>query len=292
MKPVHRAIGETVFAAGLWGYGFIATVYALREFNAILLTSLRFLIPAFLLALALPWAYKSTPWKQYLRQAFVPGLLLGWMVAVLAVGMLFIIVTKSGFIISLFVIIFPSFEAFYFRRRIPPRMWLLIGLGFIGMALISEAHTGTINVGDWLILITAILAAAHIIWFDRHSRGIDKPFLFNGAQCFWAALCVLPILLLAPLPQWNIPRNFISWWGLFFLAIFSTLVAFTIQIRAQKIISATLSGILFLLEAPFAALFAGWLLGERLTVAQWTGAMLIFFAVIAATVESSRQPVR
>jgi drug/metabolite transporter (DMT)-like permease len=61
------------------------------------------------------------------------------------------------------------------------------------------------------------------------------------------------------------------------------LFAFFLQIKAQKVLSPSLSSIIFLLESPFASLFAFLLLGDRMTPLQALGGVMIFVAAFTAT---------
>ena len=77
--------------------------------------------------------------------------------------------------------------------------------------------------------------------------------------------------------------------GLLMLGIGSTLIAFYLQIKAQKVLSSTVSSLFFLLESPFALLFAFFLLGESLNMKQGIGALLII-ALHNTNLDAPRSP--
>jgi drug/metabolite transporter (DMT)-like permease len=66
------------------------------------------------------------------------------------------------------------------------------------------------------------------------------------------------------------------------------LIAFYLQVRAQKQLSATVSSLMFLLESPFAMIFALILLGQGLTATESAGAFLIFMSAVFATFLETR----
>jgi drug/metabolite transporter (DMT)-like permease len=77
--------------------------------------------------------------------------------------------------------------------------------------------------------------------------------------------------------------------GLLSLSLGSTTLAFYLQVRAQAHLSATVSSLLFLLESPFALIFAFLLLGESLSTMEAIGAFLIFTAAVLASLREARQ---
>jgi drug/metabolite transporter (DMT)-like permease len=84
--------------------------------------------------------------------------------------------------------------------------------------------------------------------------------------------------LLAPVietPRLTINSAFLV--ALLFLTL-SGLWTFLTQLRAQQVLSATHTALLFMLEPVFAALTSFLVLGERLSTVQWAGAALILMA--------------
>jgi len=68
--------------------------------------------------------------------------------------------------------------------------------------------------------------------------------------------------------------------GLFYTSIFATLITTVLQTKYQKLITPTKAGIIFSLEPVFAAIFAFFLLNEKITNLGYTGAALIFAGLI------------
>jgi drug/metabolite transporter (DMT)-like permease len=67
--------------------------------------------------------------------------------------------------------------------------------------------------------------------------------------------------------------------ALLFLTL-SALWTFYMQLRAQQLLSATHTALIFMLEPVFAALTSFVVLGERLSAIQWAGATLILLATV------------
>ncbi len=78
--------------------------------------------------------------------------------------------------------------------------------------------------------------------------------------------------------------------GIFAVTIGSTLIAFALQIKAQRVLPATTASLFFLFESPFAIFFAMLLLSESVTLWQSVGAVLIFSSALGATLTIKGKP--
>jgi drug/metabolite transporter (DMT)-like permease len=76
----------------------------------------------------------------------------------------------------------------------------------------------------------------------------------------------------------------------FYLAIFSSGVAFTLQFWAQRRISPSTAAMIFLLEAPFGAVAGAVAYGERLTGVQMLGGLLMLVGSYLAVAFGAREP--
>ncbi len=296
----NQAVIELTFASVLWGFGFVAVVWSLRSMGPLSISGWRFLIAAaagfgiMLFAKRLPLRENS----EALRLAAVPGLLLSTMVILQTWGLKYTTTAKSGFITTLYVLMVPLIEGFFLNKKIPRSLILAVLIALIGVALICNlpnellgaptGDKGSWNFGDLLTFACAIMASLHIIWFGVIRDRIGDPFIFNNFQSLWAGL---PALLLAfilepfTLPSWSD----YSLIGLIALSLGSSLVAFALQVKAQKVLSPSFASLLFLLESPFAALFGFWLLDETLNGFQVAGATLILAATGLATLAGAHE---
>ncbi|MBY0371570.1 DMT family transporter, partial [bacterium] len=229
-----------------------------------------------LIVLAVPSLRRSFRWADW-RRALSPGLWLGLTLVLQTVGLLYTSVAKSGFITCLYVVIVPVVGQLVLKQRVPRRHYLWVGLALVGAAMICEMHSIGINLGDWLTLACAFAASAQILEIDRLAPKTQSAFAFTIGQAFWAAV---PALALLPFwgtwPQFPLP--WLAWAGVAELSIMASLLAFGIQVRAQRVVPPAMASLVFLLESPFAALFGFLLLGEVLSPMQGVGAALIMLA--------------
>jgi drug/metabolite transporter (DMT)-like permease len=285
VSPQAQATAELVLAGVLWGFGFVATVWALGAMAPLALTGWRFVIAAsigFLICWLRPGFRRHLSREQFWLAA-PPGLLLAALLVFQTWGLKFTTATKSSFITTLYVLMVPILESTWLRRKLSMVHYFAVAAALIGTLLICDlpGELG-LNRGDLLTFIASVFATVHIVWFGVIGNRIKDSFVFNTFQSFWAG--VIPLLLtfaLEPMPDLHAPGQ--AWFGFVFLALGSTLVAFALQIHAQKVLSPSLASLLFLLESPFATLFAVLLLSESLQSHQWLGAGLILLAAGLST---------
>jgi drug/metabolite transporter (DMT)-like permease len=297
---VRRTYLELLLATVFWGFGFIASVWALGGMGPILNTALRFGIAVVFIDLIFRFRiFKNTRAMRYQFKEFTslfwPGFFLFVTMVTQTWGLKYTSPTRSGFITVLYVMFVPLFETFFLKARIKPILAFCILIALAGTALICEVVTnqginheflGAINLGDWLTLLCAIFVAGHILIVNQTLDRVDSAAKYHIYQCIWITILSLVATLftegfgaLSSSVHWDLK----VWAGLAHLGILSSGIAFLIQIRAQKTIAPTAFGLLVLLESPWALLFSVLLGMEALSLLQLTGAGLILFA---ATLES------
>lgn len=285
------AFFEMILATLIWGFGFIATVWSMESFSPFASTMLRFLcgflltLPLFLLVPA----FRPTFNRAHLQMALIPGLFLGMMMILQTWGLEMTTPTKSGFITTLYVVFVPIFEMWIFKKKLPGRHALWVALALIGTMLIVELQIKRFNFGDGLTLACAAFGAGHIISVGRVSPRVKSVISFNTFQSLWAGLLSFVFLLFSPGPHWK-GFEAKAFWGILSLTVGSTIVAFALQVRAQKTLSPSVASVLFLLESPFSMMFSIWLLSEAVTGSQFLGAFLIFIASVGAVLRPHAKP--
>lgn len=275
----NRAVVELIFAGALWGFGFIATIWALRAFTPIETLTLRYLIAV--IASEIVWSFRERRWQRphrsQIKIGLISGLLLASFLIPQTVGLLSTSATKSGFITTLYILIVPLLAPFVKETKWSLASVFFAGLALLGTYLLTGASFETINTGDWLTLLCAFLAAVHILFIDRYSLRMTDSFRFNTLQSFFCLVLLLALLpFQAKFSPWT--WNLEAWLGILWLGLGSSMIAFTIQIRSQKVLHPTTASMLFLLESPFALVFAMFFLGETLTLMQAVGAGFILLA--------------
>ncbi|MES2857090.1 MAG: DMT family transporter, partial [Bdellovibrionota bacterium] len=252
MKPQSTAVLELVIAGALWGFGFIAAVFALEQVSPIGIQAWRFTVAFGVGAIILLVQRKSFDSAAF-KLAIIPGLMLSATLILQTWGLKYTSATKSGFITVLYILVVPLLEYVFRKKSIPRYHLAYVVAALVGVALVCGwprlslgAEDSVWNFGDTLTLACAVVAAIHIFWVGLISEKIEDAFKFNVYQSFWAGAIPLAIVLVTEPLVMPTGRPL---FGLMMLAIGSTLIGFALQVKAQKVISASLASLLFLLES-------------------------------------------
>ena len=167
-------------------------------------------------------------------------------------------------------------------RRWADAAWVL--LAAVGIALIAPWRGAGL---DWLGLGFALAAGAcwavYIVLGQRTAQVLPGSAAVAVGMLF-ATLPVLPFGLASGSLRLLTPQ-LLGLGGL--LALFSSVLPFTLEMRALKLLPTRTFSILMSLE-PAAAAVSGWLLlGERLTAGQWVAVGCIVLASVGTTLTSA-----
>lgn len=290
LSPYQIAVAELILASSIWGISFTCIRWALQDFSSSNLIFWRFAI-AFILGEGLQFFFSAKTYQASwsdAKLAISAGTVLGLSILLQTHGLHFTSATKSSFITSLYVVLLPLVSAMFFRHRIKISHLILGLVAFLGMALMLELHHDafTFNYGDMLTLGCALASTFHLIFIGRAAPKAKSGFRFNNFQTLWALILILPFLAYEMTSEgisiWPKEVHLKSLLGLFILAAFASILAFYLQIRAQKVLTNTTSSLLCLLEAPYAFLFAAVLLSESLNAVQFTGGLIILMSSVAS----------
>lgn len=272
-----------VFATAIWGYGFVATRWTLAVLDPYWANALRFAVAGICSTPFLLYKKSFTRKNNILKKAFISSIFLFGIMLFQTIGLSLTTVAKSGFITTLYTLFIPIITMIAFKKRYRPTFWILLLLAMVGMALMSNLEIKDLNLGDFYTLICAVFGALHIIYVGRVANHIESPVEFNFLQNFFVALMSLVIAFImkgtVDLSVVMDPAHNVLV-GLLYLGIFSSMISFTAQIVAQKKIPDHIAGLIFLMEAPFAAMFGYMVFSETLNSMNLFGAGVIMVSVI------------
>lgn len=275
------------FSTSIWGFGFIAARWTFQVFDPVWSTALRFLLAGLL---SLPFLlYKKSFWRKnnILKKAMTSSIFLLGTLLLQTMGLSSTTVAKSGFITTLYALFIPLTMMALTGQKYRGTFWCLILMALMGIALMCNLEIKDLNKGDFFTLLCALSAAFHIIYIGKVASSISSPIEFNFLQNFFVAIFSVTIALVSKGPVDLSPlANFHSEavLGLCFLGVISSMIAFTIQVVAQKKIPAHIAGLIFLMESPFAALFGHFIFKEHMNALNILGAALIMLSVMLVPV--------
>jgi drug/metabolite transporter (DMT)-like permease len=292
----YKSEAYLILVTLLWGATFVIVKEALNDISTMAFICIRFTFAGILLA---PFMLR----RKILRKSLLGGIFLGFLLfsgfASQTVGLKFTSATKSGFLTGTAVIMIPFLQFVIERRR--PNAGVLIGtlLVLAGIALLSSGGNSVItllndlgsnfNLGDMLTLICALFFALYIIYLDVETKKHDFWALLFLQIITTAFLSLIFLFIFAESGfeeiRIDLTGNLIS--AIIYTALFATLITTALQTKYQKNVTPAKAGIIFSLEPLFAAVFAFFLLGEKITNFGYLGAALILMGLILSEIYES-----
>ncbi|MEM0671593.1 DMT family transporter [Dickeya oryzae] len=252
-------------------------------------------VPLFLMlrfALAVPFMFLGTRIRlsDFTRGEVLNGVIFGALLyAILTLetlGVKYTTAANAGFLIALSVVLVPFYERVLGNRRQSKLIYATCVLSLAGGGLISFSGTGPIgfNLGDWLVLLAALIRGFQIFMFGRQTAGKSYS-LINITLVELLTVAVLGLLFVCvsdPESMQVIPAIPLNVWGyILFLSLLATAFAFLMQLYAAKLTSPTRVGLILSMEPAFAAGFAVTLMGEVIGIWQGIGGAIIVLAALA-----------
>lgn len=198
---------------------------------------------------------------------------------------------KSGFLTTCYIVLVPMLSVFL-GKRIGAKIWTCVGLTLAGLYLLCIKDGFSVQLSDAVLILCALSFAIQILIIDKFGPDVDNVRL-SAIQCLVAcALSAFPMFfvdmnysLAGVAKALECYSHASAWIPLLYAAVLSSGVAFTLQIVAQNKIRPTVASLLMSLESVFAVL-SGWaVLGERLSLQEGLGCILMMAAVVLAQVE-------
>lgn len=283
----------------IWGGTFAIVKNALSDISPSLFIGMRFSVASLIL---FPFVFSQL--KRINKETLIAGSILAIFFFLgfqfQTIGLNYTTATKSGFITGTFVVIIPILQTLIEKRK--PRLHNIVGviLVFIGLIFLSsrgenlfhffEQFGSDLNIGDLLTFICAILFAFQVVYVDIFTKKYPyMPMVF--IQLFISAIGGMFAALILPsfgLEQTKFTLNFNVINAILYTSIFASIIAITIQLKYQKIVSPTKAGIIYSFEPIMAAFIAYLLLSEKITNFGLIGGAFIFAGLIVSEIFSNK----
>jgi drug/metabolite transporter (DMT)-like permease len=275
----RRADALLVAATAVWGVSFVIVKGALAASSPLAFLALRFAIATAALA---PIVDFRTRWS---RAELWGGLLLTALLATgfaaQAVGLQYTTPARSAFIVAISSVLAPVVAFAVLRQRLRWIVAVAVAIAGGGIYLLTAPDGGGLNRGDLWTLITAFVFGGHIVAVTELSRRHDaRRLVWLQLAGTTVGAAVAAALLESVRVEWS--PGLVG--ALVFTGVIATAAALVWQMRAQRHMSSARAALLLCFEPVFATL-ASWVwLGERLSITQWIGAVLIVAGMILAEV--------
>ena len=186
---------------------------------------------------------------------------------------------KSAFLTAMYVVLVPVFGLALGRRN-SPQLWVSMVISVAGLYLLCMKNGfGGIEASDLVLLLCAVLFSFQILSIDHFAPQVDGVRL-SLLQFFVVAVESRIAALLLETP--SIAQFGENLLPIAYCGIFSSGVAYTLQIIGQKDLHPAIASLIMCMESVFSAL-GGWLiLHQNLSARESMGCALIFVAVVLA----------
>ncbi len=270
-----------LLAAAIWGGGFVAQSTAMKAIGPFWFIGLRFAIAAFA---TLPFTLiearkaKVATSRRHLALYLMIGLALFGGASTQQIGLQTTTVTNSSFITGLYVIFVPLIAVFFLRRSPHWIIWPGAIMAVSGIYMLSGGQLSALTVGDLLTVVCAVFWSIQITLAGTTVSETGRPLALSSAQFAVTAACALIIAaLFEPVSLADIR---VAAPEILYVGIFSSGVAFVLQVVAQRYTTPSQAAIFLSAEALFGATLAALLLGESMPPLGYIGCALMFIAML------------
>lgn len=189
------------------------------------------------------------------------GILLFTASSLQQIGLVYTTAGKAGFITACYIVIVPLLGVFL-HKKIGWKVWLAVGIALVGLYFLCITESLSIGKGDLYVLFGALVFSLHILVIDHFSPKVDGVKM----SCIQFLVCgVVSMVPMFLLETPSLESIFAGWFPLLYAGVFSSGVAYTLQIVAQKNMNPANASLILSMESCFAVL-AGWLMSRRTVV--------------------------
>jgi drug/metabolite transporter (DMT)-like permease len=269
-------------AAAIWGGGFVAQSTAMKAIGPFWFIGLRFAV-ATVVVLPFVWMENRKAAKPLTRSNWLSFVLIGIALfggaATQQIGLLTTTVTNSSFITGLYVVFVPLIAVIFLRRSPHWVIWPAALMALCGIYLLSGGSFSRLTSGDFLTVICALFWAAQITLAGSAVNETGRPLAISATQ--FAVTAVLALAVAAAVEPISIASINAALGEILYVGIFSSGLAFALQIIGQRYTTAPQAAIFLSSEALFGASLGALLLGETIGPLGYAGCALMFTAMLA-----------
>ena len=267
---IWQANSALLLVSMIWGLGFVATDEALKFLSPMQTQIFRFGIASLIMIVVF-----NKKLSKVSKKAIVYGAIIGAIffiaMSLQTIGLNDTTVPKNAFL-TVTNVVFVPLIAFVLYKRVPKHyFWygviiMLIGFFFLlfqfdifnlRASLANLKAQSQLNWGDFLSLLCGIGFAFHFIMAEKFVKDED-PILIVMFQLLTSTfLSIVAALIMDGNHFAFTEHNFVlAVPSLLYMAIFSSIISFILQLTAQKYVPAANTAIICTLESVFASIFA------------------------------------
>ena len=284
-----------LLGAMIWGFAFVAQRVGMDSMQPVSFNGIRnllagcCLIPAAALAgrraSSGGGAASAPPVPRALQRkaGLLCGVLLFLASTLQQMGLVDTAAGKAGFITALYVVLVPVVGWILFRKNPGPWVWLSILLAVAGLFLlcVPAGERFSLARGDLLLLGCAVCFTGQILCVDRYGSRVDPLRLSRDEFLVCGGLGVAVSLLTETVTLSSLREALPA---LLYAGVISGAVGYTLQIFGQRDTDPAVASLIMCMESVFSVLSGALVLGERMSLREGAGCVIMFAAVVLAQV--------
>ena len=267
-----------VLTAVIWGLSYSAQSEAMKTMSPLFFVFVRYILGTLILLPVIFWMRKPFD-KKLLAGGAACGLCLAGGEILQQFGLLYTTAGKAGFLTALYVIMIPVIGIFV-KRKSNWMIWSASVLSVVGSFLLCS--DGTLNhfgnLGDGLMVLCALFFAFQFIAIAKFAPQADALQLAAVQFFTVAVISGIAALIAGENCSWSAVTA--TWKPLLYCGLIAIGFACTVQVAAQKYVHPATASIVLSTASVFAVLWGWMLLGERYSIPNIIGCVIIFAAVV------------
>lgn len=278
--------------AFIWGVAFVFQKVGMEHIGPFFFVFLRFLLGSltvFVILMLFRLFRKSSKEPIFTKNIIIGGLIVGIILGSASCMQQFSITvvtaSKTSFLTALYIVLVPILGIFL-KQKTRWNVWVSVVLAMIGIYCLSIKSDFSIEPLDLLLLVSSLFWACHILVTDWRIKGLTNIQILSFCTIQFAVASVIGLVLMfifefnTMLTSFD-QTNFIDMIpSVLFVGVLSSGVAFYTQSVGQKFAPPSVAALIMSLEAVVGALTAVIYLGERMTIKETVGCVLMFIAII------------
>lgn len=274
------------FTSIIWGLAFVAQTQGMEFIGPFTFTAVRSFVAIIFLYLTYLFFNKTSKsyreqkfdMKKTIRGGILCGLVFTFGINFQQFGLVYTTAGKASFLTALYIVFIPIIGLF-FGKRINRKLLLCIVLAMLGTYLMSVKGSLSMNRGDFITIMGAIVFSIHILMLAEFSVDTNAVLV----SLFQFAICgIISFLVALIFEEINISAILKSYIAILYVGVLSSGVGFTIQLMALKELDPLIASMISSLESVFGAIFGWLILSQSMSKREIIGAVIIFIATLIA----------
>ena len=269
----------------IWGYSFVAVKVVVKEIEPFYLVGIRNLAGGIFLSLVFFKRMRNISKRDIILSAPVGiALFLGFFLQTMSSK--FITASKVAFFTGSYVIFIPFFSWLIYKKRPHISAFIAAVITVLGLYLLSSFDgINSIEAGDLLALLCAIVFAVHLMLIDKMLEYVDG-IIMAALHLIIAGIVSLSVGAVTSTP-FNVNVSSEAIYSLIYLAVGATGIAYLLQTVSQKYVNPSKAGIILSLESFLGALGGVIFMKDPVTVNFVIGGVCMISAIFICELGSS-----